>query len=210
MWTILLNLISKLKLQHFLIIGVVLLGITTVNLWKSKERYKADSIRVSHNFDELRDLDSLKVASITLKTNRELKSFVDSNKELRKIVKSKNIKIKNLENVILQKQTYVDTTVRTKYIEKIVYGVRNDVKTVVEWEDSSECLLIKGNVVYEADSLSVNIYEREYTNNMSIIGVLERPQRNILTRWFGKKTAKVTVTSSCGDTETVIIDKVKK
>lgn len=210
MVSIILGFLSKIKLQHILIVAVVGLVLVAYTLQQRVIFHKSESARQESNFETLRDFDSLKVANVLLRTSSEIKEYVESNKDLNELIKDRDIKIKRLQSVIYQHQKYRDTVQRVTDVSEIVEDIRENVTSVVKWSDSTECLVVKGVVKYEDEQLSVNVTSREFTNKIAIIGTMERPQTNLFTRWFGKLRAKITVVSKCGDTETLIIERVKK
>lgn len=208
MW--ILTILSKLKLQHFLVIA--LLGLGAFSMWALGEIkfQKSEKNRQLDNYENLRDKDSLKVAILNFRTNAEMEDYIDSNKDLNDLLEQQNIKLKRANNIIYQKQKYIDNLERSTDVSNLVESIRNNVSAKTKWSDSTACLVVRGNVEYKNDSLAVNVTERQFDNKIAIVGGWERNQKNLWTRWFGRKKAVVTATSKCGESETVIIEKQKK
>lgn len=201
--------ISRLKLQHFLVIAVILL--TAFSIWALGEVkfQKSEKLRQKDNYTNLRDMDSMKVAHLTFKTKRELEDYIDTNEELSKMLDDQDVKIRKLQNLVYQKQTYIDNMSRTTDVSNLVEDIRKNVTSSSKWKDSTECLVVEGDVTYKDDSLSVNVNKRKFDNTILITGYWERNQRNLWTRIFGRKIATAKATSKCGESETIIIDKKK-
>lgn len=210
MGALLISFLGRLRLTHFLVIAIiVLVGLTSILLGDIKVQ-KQEKLRQKDNYTNLRDLDSLKIAHLTFKTTQEIEDYVDSNRELSKMISEQKLKIRKLQKLVYQKQTYIDNVVRTTNISKIVSNIKNDIPSIVAWKDSTECLIVGGDVTYKDDTLSVNVTKRKFNNTILISQSWRRSTRNIWTRIFGRKIGTIKATSKCGDTETIIIDKTKK
>jgi len=207
MW---LTILSKLKLQHFLILALIGLVGFSVWAWGEIKFQKTEKFRQEQNYENLRDKDSLKVALLNFRTNDELKDYVSTNKDLKELLEQQKIKLKRANNIIYQKQQYIDNLNRSTDVSDLIQNIRNNISATTQWSDSTECLIVKGNVEYKNDSLAVNVTDRKFDNKIVIVGGWERDQRNLFTRWFGRKKAIVTASSKCGESETVVIEKQKK
>ena len=207
-------LLSKIKPMHLLIIVLIALLGFSAWAWGEIRFHKSESNRKGDNYESLRDMDSMKVAHLTFRTNKEIEDYLDSNDELKDLVDKQDIKIKRLTNIIYQKQEYIDNKLRSTDVTSLVDDIKNNIESSSTWNDSTECLVIRGDVVYKNDSLKVNVTSREFNNEMAITGVLERQEWRFLGLWdwtlFGRKKAVVTATSKCGESETIIIDKQRK
>ena len=206
----LLALLSKLKLQHFLVLAV--LGLVGFSVWALGEiKYqKLEKQRQEDNYENLRDFDSLKVANLTFRTAKEMEDYIDTNKDLSDLLKQQDIKLRKTNNIIYQKQQYIDNINNRLDVTGLVEKVRKDIPAKMNWTDSTACLIVKGNVTYSNDSLAVNITKREFDNKIAIVGGWQRDQRNFFTRIFGRKKATVKASSKCGTTETLILEKQTK
>ena len=202
--------LARLKLVHFLAIGLIaLVGFAFWALGEIKYQ-KSERDRQMDNYENLRDLDSLQVAFLTFRTNEEMEDYIKSNKDLNDLLTEQDIKLRKVNSIIYQKQQYIDNLNNRLDVTGLVEKVRKDIPAKMNWVDSTECLTIKGNVEYKNDSLAVNVTSRKFDNKIAIIGGWQRDQRNFFTRIFGRKKATVTASSKCGTAQTIIIEKQKK
>lgn len=207
MGALFLSFLGRLKLQHLLMIAV--LGLIVFSVWAVGEIkfQKGEKLRQKDNFNNLRDMDSLKVAHLSFRTNQEMEDYIDTNDELSSMLKDQNVKIKKLQSLVYQKQTYIDNISRSTDVSGLVDDIRRGVTSTAKWKDSTECLIIEGDVTYKNDSLDVNVNKRKFDNTILITGSWRRNPKNLWTRIFGRKIATAKATSKCGESETIIIDK---
>ena len=149
----------------------------------------------------------MKVALLNFRTTAEMKDYIATNKDLSDLLKQQKIKLRKANSIIYQKQQYIDNTETIHDVTEIIKYVQQNIPAVMQWSDSTECLTVKGNIEYKNDSLHVKVTDRQFDNEIAIVGGWERDQRNLWTRWFGRKKATVTATSKCGKTETLVIEK---
>lgn len=202
--------ISKIKWTYLLIIGLAAFSFWA---WDQIQFQKSEKNRMNDNYENLRDQDSLKISQLVFRTNKEIQDYIDSNNDLEELIYDQNIKIRKLNKIIYQKQTYIDTFTRKTNVSQIIKYIREDVESVSKWTDSTECLVIKGDVTYKNDSLMVNVNKREFRNKIAITGSWERNKWSFLGLWewrlFGRKKATAKATSKCGESETIIIERKK-
>ena len=182
------------------------------SVWAMREikQQKDEKARHLTNYKFLRDIDSLHVADLKFNSKKELQEYVDSNKSLSELVKQQDIKLKRANKIIYQKQNYINNFKSKADVTTIVENIRENKPSTAAWKDSTDCLILKGEVEYKNDSLSVNVLSREFNNEVLIIGGWSYNNKNLFTRWFGRKKAKVTVTNKCGTSKTILIEKNKK
>lgn len=202
-----LEILKKVKLEHVLIILIILLGITTSyyysNFKESQEEYK----RSESNFKEIINFKDDKLAELEFSSTTQLKDFIKTEEGLKEVIDSLGIKIKHLKTISYQQQTYVDTIKET--VVDII--TKDSIKPFyLVWEKNTDCLKTKGFLDYSQDSLKVGVLSSIFTNKNTIVGHMERPQKNWLTRNFGRLYTKVSVVSSCGDNETLFITRKPK
>lgn len=206
-----LTFLSKIKLMHWLILGLVLLSLLVAFLFNSLKKEKAESERQEQNYEQLRDFDQKKIASLEFKNKIEFEDYLNSSQKIRDLLnqqkKENNIKIKQLNSVIYQQQIHIDTTSSKENVTEIVKYIREDKPFKKYWTDSTKCLILKGNLTYKNNSLISEITYKKFTNEMILTGHWLRPQKNWFTRNFGKRYATSTVTSTCGETKTIILNK---
>lgn len=210
----LLTFLSKIKPIHLLIIALVIAIGFGAWAWGEIRFQKSESNRKGDNYENLRDMDSLNIAYLTFRTSKEIEEYINSNVGLSKQLEEQNVKIKRLQNIIYQKQRYIDGISRASDVSDIVKDIREDVESKSTWVDSTDCLVIRGDVLYKNDSLTVNVNRREFNNEIAITGSWERNKWRFLGLWewrfLGRKIATAKATSKCGESETIIIDKTKR
>lgn len=207
--------LSKIKLQHILIFLVIGMFIVMSIMWNQITFHKGESLRKGQNYESLRDLDSLKVANLIFRTDTEMEDYIDSNTELKKLMDRQKDeydgKIKKLTNIIYQKNIYIDNLEQSTDVSDMVDNIRNNISVTKKWTDSTECLVIKGQIIYDNNTLTNIVTERKFESDMILTGHLQKSQRNWWTRTFGRrKEAVATVTSNCGETKTIVINKQDK
>ncbi len=205
--------LSILNLNNFKSIAITLAIIVGVWYYKDAEKAKADLKVQAENATMIRKFDSLKFASVTY-NKAELDQYLEyQRKDLQQFLKDNKVNTRNIEQIITQKLEYLDNINRKTDLQPILDAIkqRQDVKVPII--DSTSCLIIKGFVVFENDTLSLDITERKFKNRSDVVSHWERNQWSFLgikTRLFGRKTATVIIKDDCGNTETFVIDKRKK
>lgn len=198
------------NLNNIKSIGIGLALIIGVWYYKDAEKAKADLKIQESNSEMIRKYDSLKFASVTY-SKEELDEYLEyQRKDLQQFLKDNKINSKNIEQIITQKLEYLDDIDRSTDLQPVLDAInqRKDIKVPVI--DSTKCLVIKGFVVFENDTLSLDITDRKFKNRTDVVSHWERNQWKFLgikTRLFGKKQATVIIKDDCGNTETFIIDK---
>jgi len=205
--------LSILNLNNFKSIAITLAIIAGVWYYKDAEKAKADLKVQAENATMIRKFDSLKFASVTY-NKAELDEYLEyQRKDLQQFLKDNKVNTRNIEQIITQKLEYLDNIQRKTDLQPILDAIkqRQDVKVPIV--DSTSCLIIKGFVVFENDTLSLDITERKFKNRSDVVSYWERNQWSFLgikTRLFGRKKATVIIKDDCGNTETFVIDKRKK
>jgi len=202
--------LGRLSLTHLLIIAII--SLAGFSMWALGEIkfQKNEKLRQKDNFNNLRDMDSLKVAHLTFRTTEEMEDYIDSNEELNEMLDEQKVKVRKLQSLVYQKQTYIDNMTRSTDVSGLINDIKKGISSSAKWKDSTECLLLRGDVTYKDDSLSVNVNERKFDNTILITGSWKRNPKNFFSRIFGRKIATAKATSKCGESETIIIDKQKK
>ena len=184
--------------------------IVAVWFFKDYQFQKKENKRQSENIESIRKSDSLRYASQTY-TKKELEEYLEYNRrDLQKFLKDNRISTSRIEQIITQKLNYQDTTKRDVNLQPILDAIRNQQSLKVPVIDSTSCMIIKGYVAFENDTLSLNITDRKFKNKSDVVAYWERNQWKFLgikTRVFGRKKATVIIMDDCGRTETIVIDK---
>lgn len=209
-----LGLLSKLKTKHILIILIIGLTIALGYQMDRSSKFKELSEQRGVNFEQLRDFSDAKIASITLENARDIEEFINSRDEMKDLYEKRlaegKLKTKQLESIIYQKNVHINKIETNHDVTTIVRYIKDNTPTEVKWKDSVECFVIKGKIVFTGDSLYNSITERSHINKLLLTGYKQRPQKNWWTRNFGRWESVASVTSECGDTETIRIFKKKK
>lgn len=193
--------------------GIILLLIAAVWFYKSWEFRGQEMKRQEQNVSQLRKYDSLKFASQTY-TQGELDEFLEyQRQDLAKFLRDNKIANRKLQQIITQKLEYVDTLSRKQDLQPILDAIKQKKSAKVAVKDSTDCLIVEGWVVFENDSLKLDITNREFKNITDVVSYWERNQWRFLgikTRLFGRKKATVIVNDKCGVSRTILIDKKNK
>jgi hypothetical protein len=207
-----LKLLSFENIKLYLIIA---LSIAAVLFWKDYKHQIAENKRQTENLIMLRKQDSLRFVKQVM-TQKELKEYLEYNRrDLKEFIKANNIKERRIRQIISQELKYIDTTSKETDLTPILSAIQsNSVKPIkVPVKDVSDCLIIEGYVIFENQTLKLNITERKFTNKSDVIPYVERNQWKFLgikTRFLGKRQLTVIIKDSCGNTETLVIDVNKK
>ena len=199
--------VNSLK-TYLIIIGIA----AAIWFFKDYQHQKAENKRQTENIEQIRKFDSLRFASQTY-TKKEMQEYLEYNRQdLQNFLKEQRIATRKIERIITQKLNYQDTTKRDVNLQPILDAIRNQKDIKVPVIDSTKCMIIKGYVAFENDTLSLNITDRKFTNRSDVISYWQRNQWRFLgikTRLFGKKQATVIIKDDCGRTETFVINKKK-
>lgn len=126
---------------------------------------------------------------------------------------SARISPRQVERIVEQKIYYRDTSLKKTDLSPILNAIRENKKIVVPVEDKSPCLIVRGTMEYNGQTLELHIADREFTAINQVVGYWERKKWKLFgfipLRWFGKKEAKLTIFNSCGESKTIVIDKLR-
>ncbi|MEM1339816.1 MAG: hypothetical protein AAF634_13160 [Bacteroidota bacterium] len=200
-------------------IPIVLLGLFVgVFIWllRDRSKLKKDNLRLFHNIKELIQEKEQLLSDFNV-TSKEMAHFINwKMPELEKKLDSANLKIKNIQRVVVHKTIYRDTITKTTDLKPVLTAIRKIHNksfarpVVVPVVDLSPCLIIRGLVSYDGENLSLSVTDREFKSLNEVVTHIERKPWNLLgisTRIFGRKRLKVTVFNNCGETQTTILTK---
>lgn len=204
-------LLSKIKLQHILIILIIAMGFALFTIWNQMMFHKYESIRKGDNTRALIELQEEKTAHLEFRTTREIEDYVESEQELKDLLEDANVKLRRANNIIWQKQTYIDNMERSTDVSSLIENIRKNIQATEKWSDSTECLVLGGNVEFKDNTLRVNVTEREFNNSIAIVSDWERVPGTWIAKvlGLGRKVPSVTATSACGESKTVVIERTK-
>lgn len=206
-------LLSLLNINNLKTYAIIAVAIAAVWFYKDYKFQKSENIRQSANIESIRKQDSLRFASQTYSKD-ELEEFLEySRKDLNAFLKKSDIKIGRIQQIITQELKYKDTVNRSVSLQPILDAIKNQKNLSFPITDSTKCMIIKGFVVFENDTLSLNITDRQFKNKSDVVSYWERNQWKLLgikTRLFGKKSTTVIIKDDCGRTETFVINAKKK
>lgn len=201
-----------LSLSNLKIYALIFFISAVVWYYKDAEKAKADLKIQRANSEMLRKYDSLKFASVTYSQD-ELDEYLDYQREdLKLFLKENKISSNRIEKIITQKLEYLDNQQRSTDLQPILDAIKEKRNIKVPVVDSTKCLVVKGYVVFENDTLKLDITDRKFKNRSDVVSYWQRNQWNFLgikTRLFGRKKATVIIKDDCGNTETFVIDKKK-
>ncbi len=210
MWVALLKIVS---LENLKTVGIVLAILAAVWFFKDYQFQKSENHRQSENAEQLRKYDSLKYATQTYSKD-ELAEFLEyQRQDLNDFLKKEDIKIKRIERIITQRLEYRDTNTRTNDLQKVLEAIKENKRIEVPVVDSTKCLVVRGIVRFENDSLVLDLTDRQFNNTTDVITHWERNQWKLLgipTRLFGRKKVTVTIRDDCGKSKTFVIDTKSK
>jgi hypothetical protein len=199
-----------LNLQTIKIILTAVFIAAVIWLYKDYQFQKQEVVRLEQNAIELLKKDSLRFAEQTY-TKSELKKYLEYNRQdLEQYLKAQKIALRNVQKIITQQLKFKDTTVVETNLQPILDAINNKTPLTVPITDVSECLTIKGSVIFKNDSLSLQITDREFNNTSDIIQHTQRHQWKFLfikSRFLGKRYTEVTIKDKCGSSQTFIINK---
>lgn len=143
-------------------------------------------------------------------SKKDMEQYIDERlTEHSRELDSAGIKKKDIKTLISQEIQHRDTAKAITTVQPIVEAIKRDVELAVPFLDSTPCMTFGGHLIYNGDSLFLEVEKRSYTGTINTVVHLFRPKKKVLffkTRWFSKKSAKVTTFSDCGTSKTIIIN----
>lgn len=190
--------------------GLFLLAIIAIWFYKDYDFQKTENARQTENNRQLRASDSLRFTTQIL-SDQEIKDYLNfQNKDLKKLLQENNIKPDRIQSIVSSQYRYKDDTLRSSDISNIISAVRKNIPGKSPFIDSTDCMIVKGFVRYENDSMKVEFTDRTFKNKSDGVAYWERKQWTFLgikTRLFGKKQYTSKSFDECGETKTLKIEK---
>jgi hypothetical protein len=190
-----------------LVIASVLVAL--VWFYKNYEAQLRENTIRTENERQMRYSDSLQYA-YTMLSDKQIENYIEDNKDLKSIIKQNQIKISRIQSIVTQSLKYHDDVTRSYFADNIVEAIIEKKDYTMPIIDSTSCLIIKGNLQFKDNKLSLNITDRIFNNKTTTVAFWERKEWKLLfwkTRWFGKKQGTVRVTDECGKSQTLKIEK---
>lgn len=218
MISFILQLIKGISFIKILVGLVLVLGVALAITWNSKEGYKEESAVNNYNYQSMvnlkaeADKDIDRANSLILENTEDMAAQLATIEGLEKLVKENDIKLKRARRIIAQQTIYKDTTKQSIDVSPIIIKIRDSIETVQQWATSAGCIKIRGELVYANNTLTNTILETEYIESRLIVDTWVRDPKTWFARTFGLGRKKLTLiaVSSCGNTETIIIDRKSK
>jgi hypothetical protein len=199
-------------LANLKILIVAFLVAAIIWFYKDYSYQKAENIRQTENASQLRKADILKYASQLLGQKEIIDYLQYQNPDLKKKLEKDNINLNRIASIVSQSLKYKDTSRQTIDISKIVEAIKQKIPASAAFKDSTACLVNKGFVKFENDSLKVIFTSREFNNKSDAVAYWERRQWSFLgikSRFLGKKQFTAKNYSDCGETKIMKIEKIK-
>lgn len=189
-------------------IGAVLLLAFSFYAYGKIKDLKAENTRVTDNYQNALKIDSLEVAVFKITSKKELEDLLNQNNNLKQLVAQSEVSTSRIQSLFYQQQKYLDSVTQKIDVSPIVQNIRANIPTITPWKDSTACAIIKGNITYQADSLSVNITSKEFNNNVVLIKHQGRrePVKWLFNIRLGKRDINFTPQTTCGTTKVTIIE----
>lgn len=201
--------LSLLKIENikiYLIIAGIIAGIWFYKDWQFKS---LEYERLKENTSQQRKADSLGYSKQIL-TRKEFEEYLEySNKELKQYFLDHSIKPKQIERIIDSRFEYLNRDTAKINLQPIVDAIKENKSIKVPIAVSDSCMYIGGYVLFDNDTLSLDITNRKFTNKSEVIAYWERTKKFLFIK-YGKKKTTFIVKDNCGRTETFEIEIYKK
>lgn len=191
-------------LAPFILAAVVYIQFQTIGTLKETLKTEQSNVK------QLIEQDSTQYAEIILQKREFRKYITEQNTRIDSILKANKVNPRRVERIITHHNTYRDTVSTVSHLDSILYSIqeRKPVKTPIL--DETECLIIKGYVEYDGETLDLNITDRQFKNTTDVITYMQRRKWRFLffkTRLFGRKEIKVTIVNKCGESKVFVVNK---
>ena len=202
--------------------SVISLLVSAALIWAvvSRTKLKKEVRTKNDTINELLHEQLHTLSDYQVTTNEMAKFMNHFAPEMRQKLDSHGIAIRNIRQVVVQETKYIDTTGRKTDLTPILNTIQQSIASEmftrsisVPVIDKSPCLLVRGNVTYNGQTLELDITERRFKSINEVVTHMTRNQWKLLglipTRLFGKKALTVTVLNSCGESKTTVLTKKK-
>ena len=217
-----LALLSKLKLSHFLALGVLLLALGFMHYKGKYEAEKVTSEIKDSNYNEVLKLtkqnDSMQIVNLKFQNNQEVESYINHNETLKNLLAKQGFEssrdYKKLENIHLSSITYYDSVLTTLNANKILDNIKNNEDGILPFHNKGKCIETKGNFEYKDGNLNYNLTSQEFKGNILVTRSEGKrtkgfPSKKFALFRYGKKEVVNKATTDCGDVKVQVIEKVE-
>jgi len=188
---------------------VILIG-GGIYIYGRYQLHKNNDLRLTENARQQEMFDSLRISSTVLDEKR-FNEAIRQNKNYEAIIKENGIKLSRVTSIMNHLLKYRDTTIVQTDLSTVLNAINKKENIVQPFIDSTNCLVNKGFIKYENNSLSLVFTEREFNGETTAIGFWEHNQWSFLglfkTRLFGKKIMTAKVIDKCGESKIINIEK---
>jgi len=172
-----------------------------------------ENARISENATQLRKSDSLRFTSQTLNKD-EIQEYLNyQNQDLKQKLQEANIKTNRIESIVSTLYKYKDTDKKEFDFTELSNAIISKIPKSVPFQDTTKCMTVKGNLVYQNDSLRLEITEKSFNNKSDAVAYWQRREWSFLgikTRFLGKKEFTAKTFDQCGQSQVLKIEKAKK
>ena len=210
-------LLSRLKLTHFLIIGVIALAVALTHYKGKYESEKETSKLRKENYEEVlkltRNADSMQVVNLKFQTKQEVESYINQNETLKNLLAKQGFEssrdYKKLQDLTLSSIKYYDSLISSFNASVLVDKIKNDENGVYEFSKQGECISYDGNVTFSDGKLSVITTNESFTGNVLLTKSLGERSKKFLFFRYGKRKENITATTDCGDVNIQVIERLE-
>lgn len=146
-------------------------------------------------------------------TTEELKEYIEyKDKNLQESLTKEKIRLNRILNIVSVWQHTKDTLVREFRVDTVLVAIKDNKPYEQVFVDTSSCFKIKGSILYNNNTLSLKIKEKEYNNKINGVLYTQRKEWEFLgfkTRFLGKKEITAKVFDPCGNSQILQIHKSK-
>ena len=213
-----LPLLSKLKLTHFLIIGIGVL-IWGFTHYKSKyESEKQTSELRESNFNNILKLtranDSMRVVNLTFQTDKEVAGYIQQNSTLKNLLSRQGFEnerdYRKLEDLTLSRIRYYDSLITSFSATSLVPNIQNGIDGVIKFKDTTDCLNVDSTLEFIDGELTLKNTKKEFTGDILLTRSEGRRTKKFLFFRYGKREVINKASTDCGNVNIQVIEKVDK
>lgn len=204
------NPIATILIKRIQIVIGMCICFFAVSAYKDYQHKKEEVKRLSENVSQANKSEATGYLNQSLNTKEMKEYFQYKDSVMYKKLADERIRIDRILKYVSNVHKYRDTINRTTVIDTVLIAIKNNQYAYQDFTDSTECLKIKGAVIYDKEKLSVRILDRQYNNTTNAVVYSQRKQWSFLgikTRFLGKKEFTAKIFDNCGETKIINIEK---